>query len=42
MDLAWYSVTTFSGQELKVKQLLEAMIEREQAQELFGRIEIPT
>ena len=41
MDLAWYSVTTFSGQELKVKQLLEAMIEREQAQELFGRIEIP-
>ena len=41
MDLAWYSVATFSGQELKVKQLLEAMIEREQAQELFGRIEIP-
>jgi transcriptional antiterminator NusG len=41
MDLAWYSVTTFSGQELKVKQLLEAMIEREQAQEFFGRIEIP-
>jgi transcriptional antiterminator NusG len=41
MDLVWYSVTTFSGQELKVKQLLEAMIEREQAQELFGRIEIP-
>jgi transcriptional antiterminator NusG len=41
MSLAWYSVTTFSGQELKVKQLLEAMIEREQVQELFGRIEIP-
>ncbi len=41
MDLAWYSVTTFSGQELKVKQLLEAMIEREQVQDLFGRIEIP-
>ncbi len=39
--LAWYSVTTFSGQELKVKQLLEAMIEREQVQDLFGRIEIP-
>jgi transcriptional antiterminator NusG len=41
MDLAWYSVATFSGQELKVKQLLESMIEREQAQDLFGRIEIP-
>ncbi len=40
-ELAWYSVTTFSGQELKVKQLLEAMIVREQAQDLFGRIEIP-
>ncbi|MCL2281774.1 MAG: transcription termination/antitermination protein NusG [Fibromonadales bacterium] len=39
--LAWYSVSTFSGQELKVKQLLEAMIEREQAQDLFGRIEVP-
>jgi transcription termination/antitermination protein NusG len=25
MDLAWYSVATFSGQELKVKQLLEAI-----------------
>jgi len=37
----WYSVATFSGQELKVKQLLEAMIEREQVQDLFGRIEIP-
>ena len=41
MDLAWYSVATFSGQELKVKQLLESMIEREQAQDLFGHIEIP-
>ncbi|MDR2731860.1 MAG: transcription termination/antitermination protein NusG [Fibromonadaceae bacterium] len=41
MELAWYSVTTFSGQELKVKQLLESMIEREQVQDLFGRIEIP-
>jgi len=41
MDLDWYSVATFSGQELKVKQLLEAMIEREQVQDLFGRIEIP-
>ena len=41
MDLEWYSVATFSGQELKVKQLLEAMIEREQVQDLFGRIEIP-
>ncbi|MCL2261542.1 MAG: transcription termination/antitermination protein NusG [Fibromonadales bacterium] len=39
--LAWYSVSTFSGQELKVKQLLEAMIEREQVHDLFGRIEIP-
>jgi transcriptional antiterminator NusG len=37
----WYSVATFSGQELKVKQLLESMIEREQAQDSFGRIEIP-
>ena len=41
MDLAWYSVTTFSGQELKVKQLLEAMIEREGVQDQFGKIEIP-
>jgi len=41
MDLAWYSVTTFSGQELKVKQLLEAMIEREGLQEQFGKVEIP-
>jgi transcriptional antiterminator NusG len=41
MGLAWYSVTTFSGQELTVKQLLETMIEREQVQDLFGRIEIP-
>jgi transcriptional antiterminator NusG len=41
MGLAWYSVTTFSGQELKVKQLLEAMIEREGVQDQFGRIEIP-
>ena len=39
--LAWYSVATFSGQELKVKQLLEAMIEREQVQDLFGHIEVP-
>lgn len=39
--MKWYSVATFSGQELKVKQLLEAMIEREQVQDLFGRIEIP-
>ena len=37
----WYSVMTFSGQELKVKQLLEAMIEREQVQDQFGKIEIP-
>ncbi|MDR3001778.1 MAG: transcription termination/antitermination protein NusG [Fibromonadaceae bacterium] len=41
MNLAWYSVATFSGQELKVKQLLEAMIEREQMHDSFGRIEIP-
>jgi transcriptional antiterminator NusG len=40
-ELAWYSVATFSGQEVKVKQLLESMIAREQVQELFGRIEIP-
>jgi transcriptional antiterminator NusG len=41
IKLSWYSVTTFSGQELKVKQLLETMIEREQVHDLFGRIEIP-
>lgn len=41
MSLSWYSIVTFSGQELKVKQLLEAMIEREGVQEFFGRIEIP-
>jgi transcriptional antiterminator NusG len=39
MDLAWYSIETFPGQELKVKQLLEEMIEREQAQDYFGLIE---
>jgi len=41
MELSWYSVMTFSGQELKVKHLLEAMIEREGLQEQFGKIEIP-
>ncbi|MDR2581085.1 MAG: transcription termination/antitermination protein NusG [Fibromonadaceae bacterium] len=41
MELAWYSIATFTGQELKVKQLLESMIEREQVQDLFGKIIIP-
>ncbi|GHV12537.1 transcription termination/antitermination protein NusG [Fibrobacterales bacterium] len=42
MEFAWYTVITFAGQELKVKSLIEAMIEHEpDGKDLFGRVEVP-
>lgn len=41
MAMLWYAVHTFSGQESKIKQNLEMLIEREKLQDKFGRILIP-
>lgn len=41
MAMLWYAVHTFSGQESTIKKNIEMLIEREGAQEKFGRILIP-
>ncbi len=38
----WYVVHTYSGQEAKVKSQLEALIEKNELQEYFGSILMPT
>lgn len=38
----WYVVHTYSGQEGKVKQHLEALVDKNNMQELFGNILLPT
>lgn len=38
----WYVVHTYSGQEGKVKQHLEALVDKNSMQDLFGNILLPT
>ncbi|NLO23380.1 MAG: transcription termination/antitermination factor NusG [Fibrobacter sp.] len=41
VKMQWFAVHTFAGQENKIKQHLELMIEREEIQDKFGRILVP-
>ena len=38
----WYVVHTYSGQEAKVKQHLEALVDKSNLKEVFGQILLPT